>query len=247
MSDEAKNGTGRQGPDFPEPLKRFYKAVSLRDEGDGHAAVLLDGRTLRTPARTALTVPAPIATAIAAEWDAQDIHILPMTMPMTRLVNTAIDGVAQTVPGVQADLVAMAGNDLIVYRAGRPDALVARQNEIWDPVVRHTEARFGVPLRITTGVMPVTQDERLGSAVHTVLPRDPLKLAALHQLATLTGSALIALAFAAEALDLEAAWTAAHVDEDWNIDQWGADAPAAARRAARQKDAAAAAFILRET
>ncbi|WMS40873.1 ATP12 family protein [Acuticoccus sp. MNP-M23] len=246
MSDEPKNGAGRKGPDVPEPLKRFYTDVSLREEDDGHALILLDGRTLRTPARAQLKMRTPIASAMAAEWDAQQTHILPLTMPVTRLVNTAIDGVAAAVASVQDDLVAIAGNDLIVYRADRPDGLVARQNAAWDPVVRHTEARFGTTLRLTAGVMPINQDEGLARAVKASLPDDPLRLAALHQLSTLTGSALIALAVAAEALDLEAAWEAAHVDEDWNIDQWGADAQAAARRNDRKKDADAAAFILRE-
>ncbi len=246
MTDDQKTGAGRAGPDVPEPLKRFYKTVTLREEDDGTATILLDGRTLRTPARATLRVKPAIAEVMAAEWDAQETHILPLTMPMTRLVNTAIDGVAQAVPSVQADLVAMAGNDLVVYRADRPEALVARQATHWDPVVNHAEGRFGVPLVITAGVMPVSQDERLGEAVMAILPADPLRLAALHQIATLTGSALIALALDAGSMDINAAWAAAHVDEDWNIEQWGADAAATARREARRKDAEAAALLLRE-
>ena len=247
MSDPNPPANDRRKPDVPEPLKRFYKTVSLRDEGGGRAAILLDGRTLRTPAKAPLAVPEPIASQMAAEWNAQDTHILPMTMPLTRLVNSAIDGVSTVIASVQDDLVAMAGNDLLVYRADRPDGLVARQNALWDPLVQQTEARFGVPLRITVGIMPVTQDPRLDNAVRAVLPGDPLPLAALHQLSTLTGSALIALALAADEIDLDAAWAAAHVDEDWNIELWGKDEEAKARRAARREDAAAAALVLLET
>ena len=55
---------------------------------------------------------------------------------------------------------------------------------------------------------------------------DPFRLAGLSLATTLTGSALIALALAEGALDVDAAWAAAHVDEDWNIAKWGEDAEA---------------------
>ena len=53
---------------------------------------------------------------------------------------------------------------------------------------------------------------------------------------TLTGSALIALALAQGGLSVDEAWAAAHVDEDWNMDQWGRDELAlrAPRRALRR-------------
>ena len=67
----------------------------------------------------------------------------------------------------------------------------------------------------------------------------------MHVMTTLTGSALLALSVEAGALDADAAWTAAHVDEDWNIDQWGADADAEQRRAFRKVDMMAAARLLK--
>jgi chaperone required for assembly of F1-ATPase len=66
----------------------------------------------------------------------------------------------------------------------------------------------------------------------------------MHVITTLTGSALIALALASGALSLEEAWAAAHVDEDWNMDQWGRDEIALARRAVHFKDMEAAARVL---
>ena len=66
----------------------------------------------------------------------------------------------------------------------------------------------------------------------------------MHVVTTLTGSALIALALAEQELDVEAAWTAAHVDEDWNMEQWGRDEIALERRAARRAEFDAAALVL---
>ena len=61
---------------------------------------------------------------------------------------------------------------------------------------------------------------------------------------TLTGSALIALAMARGALSADAAWQAAHVDEDWNMVQWGRDEMAMARREFRYAEFQAAATVL---
>ncbi len=52
---------------------------------------------------------------------------------------------------------------------------------------------------------------------------DAWRLGALNVVTTLTGSALLALALAAGRLTTDEAWTAAHVDEDWNMRFWGRD------------------------
>ena len=240
-------GNGNLRPDKPEPLSRFYKEASLSPPTDGLCTVLLDGRPVRTPARQTLSAPEAVAGRMADEWNAQEKHILPLTMPLTRLVNTALDGVAQAKEPVMEEIVAIAGNDLLVYRADGPEGLIARQAELWDPLIEAAAERFGVPIAITAGIMPVRQDERFPAAVRRTLPDAPLPLAALHQLTTLTGSALIALSVADGRLAFDDGWNAAHVDEDWNIMEWGADEEAAARRAVRRRDAEAAAFVLEET
>ena len=63
-------------------------------------------------------------------------------------------------------------------------------------------------------------------------------------LTTLTGSALLAVAHARGRLDAEAAWAAAHVDEDWQIGKWGEDAEASDRRARRWAEMQAASRLL---
>lgn len=230
-------------PTEPEPLKRFYQSAGVGETGEG-ATVLLDGRPIRTPARAVLAVPHPVAERIAAEWNAQDDVIRPLTMPLTRLANSAIDGVSTAIEDVQGDIAEIAGNDLVFYRADWPAGLVAAQRARWDPLVRYGEERTGVRLVLAAGVMPVSQDPRFAEAIRASLPAEPLPLAALHQLTTLTGSALAALASADGTLSFEEAWAAAYVDEDWNVAEWGEDAEATARRAARSRDAEAAHFVL---
>ena len=64
---------------------------------------------------------------------------------------------------------------------------------------------------------------------------------------TLTGSALLALALAQRRISVDEAWAAAHVDEDWNMEQWGRDELALDRRAFRYAELQAAATVLQNT
>lgn len=224
--------------------KRFYAEVGV-GEAEGGYTILLDGRPVRTPARGLLKAPTrALAEAMAQEWAAQGTEINPFTMPLTRLVNVALDRVAPEAAAVADEVVSYAGTDMLFYRAEGPQTLVERQARLWDPVLdwarRDHDARFF----LAEGVRHVAQPEEALARVRALVPREPLALAAVHSMTTLTGSALLALAVAGGALDAEEAWTAAHVDEDFNREQWGEDESAAARRAARKVEMDAAARVL---
>lgn len=227
--------------------KRFYKAVETHDDGEGGFSVRLDGRAVRTPAATILRLPNENAARLVAdEYAAQGDEIDPVTMPVTRLVNTAIDGVAAEMDAVAEDILRYASTDLVCYRADSPQGLVERQAEAWDPVLDWVRSAIGARFMLAEGVMHVEQPREsialLGA--HLRPKREAFRLTALHVMTSLTGSALIALAVEAGALDSKDAWRAAHVDEDWNIHQWGEDAEAAARRAARERDMMGAVALL---
>jgi chaperone required for assembly of F1-ATPase len=239
--------------------KRFYKAVTVSPlnlslserKGQGGDAgqmfeLLLDGKPVRTPAKAPLAVPTrALAEAIAAEWEAQRDHINAATMPLTRLANSAIDGIAPERAKVRADIAAFAGSDLVCYRAGEPAGLVELQRRHWEPVLAWSRGALGVRFEVGTGLMPVAQSEQALRAVAAALESfDAFQLAALHVITALTGSALLALVHAHGALTAEAAWAAAHVDEDWQISQWGEDAEAKARRARRWTEMQAASRML---
>lgn len=230
----------------PVLQKRFYSRAEMLPEEGGYT-LRLDGKRARTPGRNPIVVPhRHLADAIAAEWAGQGNEINPATMPVTRLVNTVIDGVRDRMDEVRDDVLAYAGTDLLCYRAGEPEGLVARQREHWDPVLAWAEERLGVWFRLAEGVMHVAQPEATITAVGAELRSvdDPFRLAGLHLATTLTGSAVLALALNRGEIDVNRAWDAAHVDEDWNISQWGADAEAAERRRRRFEDFRAATMVL---
>ena len=229
----------------PELPKRFYKDAVVGAHEAGYA-VFLDGRVAKTPARRPLLVgEVKVAEALAAEWDAQQGEINPAAMPLTRIVNAALDRVANESDAVRGEIVKYAGSDLVCYRAEGPATLTAAQEEAWAPILAWARQRLGARFVLAEGVIHVAQNRETLAAVDEALRAlDPLKLAAVSTVTTLTGSALIALALADGALSAEAAWAAAHVDEDWQMSQWGIDAMAMERRAARFEEMRAAALIL---
>ncbi|MCB4770225.1 ATPase [Ancylobacter sp. Lp-2] len=226
------------------PIKRFYKEVSAVPGPDGFQ-VQLDGRPVRTPGRHPLSVPGEaLAREIAAEWAGQGETIDPLSMPITRLVNSARDGVAGAMEAVGAEIVRYAGSDLVCYRTDGPEKLVALQAQLWDPVLDWAQARLGARFLLAEGVMHVTQPQVALDAVAAQLPDEPLRLAALSLMTTLSGSALIALAVLHGRLTAEDAWRAAHIDEEVQEQAWGTDSEAERRRQGRWRDFSSAARTL---
>lgn len=219
--------------------KRFYDSASVFAEPDGGFSIRLDGKPVRTPGRALLALPNEAAARLVAdEFDAQREVVDPVSMPVLRLANSAIDGVAGETQAVIEDIMRYSSSDLVCYRADGPQPLVDRQAKLWDPVLDWAKAELGARFWLAEGVMHVEQPQEAVTAVGEWLARrdDPFTLAALHVMTSLTGSALLALSVEAGAIDADAAWVAAHVDEDWNIEQWGEDEEAAARRTARKAD-----------
>ena len=245
MPDHEKAPPTNGASERPSLPRRFYTDVTVAEEGGGHA-IRLDGRPVRTPGKSPLAVPyQALAEAIAEEWRGQGGHIDPRTMPLTKLANTAIDGVARQPQAVIDDVLAHAKADLLCYRASGPEALLEAQARHWDPVVAWAGEALDAPLTLAEGVIHVAQPESSIAALRVAAERlDPFGLAALHVMTALTGSALLALAVVHKRLTPAEAWAAAHVDEDFQISQWGEDAEAKARRAARKRDFDAAARAL---
>ena len=228
----------------PQLRQRFYKHAQV-DAHDGGFAIRLDGRAVRTPARRVLTAPTyALAEAITAEWNAQGDVIDPQSMPLTRLANSILDGVVDAPAAVAAEIEKYLGSDLVVYRAEGPQGLVALQAQTWDPLVDWARVALGAGFELVKGVGFVAQPAAALAAACAAVPPDPWRLGALNAITTLTGSALIALAILRGRLTAEAAWAAAHLDEDWNMDFWGRDEPALERRALRFAEMKAATCML---
>lgn len=234
----------RQGAK-PALPKRFYKEAGIAEAEDGFRLVL-DGRPAHSPARRRIAVrERALAEALAEEWGAQEEVIDPTRMPLTRLVNSAIDGVADRREAVVDDLAAYAGTDLLVYRAGDPARLVAAQAAAWDPVLDWAHETLGARFVLSEGVMHVTQPEASLQAVRRSVEavESPTALAGLHSMTTLTGSVLIALAVLHGRLTPQEGWAAAHVDETFQAEVWGRDAEAEARLDKRRSEFEAAARV----
>lgn len=217
--------------------KRFWQNATVEAEGEGFA-VRLDGRAVKTPGKAALVMPTEeIAINVAAEWQAQEKTIDPRTMPWTRSANSAIDKVAPQRDGVREHLISYAGTDLLCYRAESPDGLVARQSELWDPILDWTEKTFDVRLLVTKGVMPISQSEEALTTLYAAMEEmSDFQITGFYDLVTLSGSFAMALAATHRFQAPAELWNASRADEIWQAEQWGADEEA--EEAARIKEEA---------
>jgi chaperone required for assembly of F1-ATPase len=231
-------------------VKRFWDAVSLRHDADGHA-VLLDGRPMRLPGGGVLLIgPRALALAIAEEWrqagGAKGGEMSFNDTPLTRLAGTARERIALD-PAPTIDAIARYGEtDLLCYRATEPAELVARQEREWRPWLDWLAATHRATLRVTQGVGHIHQHhdaiDRLRGAVAGF---DAYALAALGIAVPALGSLVLGLALAAGRLDAAQAHVLGVLDELFQEEKWGADDEALARRAAVGADLALAERMLR--
>lgn len=217
--------------------RRFWTAATAVP-AEGGFAVELDTRPLRTPRKAPLILPtAALAEAVAAEWQAQGERVDPASMPFTRMSNSAIDSVVlqfDVIAGMVADY---GGSDLLCYRAEGPEGLVNLQSRAWDPLLDWSAMSLGAPLRVTSGVVHVPQpDASLAVLYGLVSGLTPFRLVAFHDLVSLSGSLILALAVIRNRIVAEEAWRLSRIDEDWQISEWGEDDEAA--DVARRKHAA---------
>jgi chaperone required for assembly of F1-ATPase len=228
-------------------VRRFYRAVEVREAEDGQHVLTLDRRGARTPARNPLAASSrALMLLVAEEWERQGERLDPADMPLTRLLNAAIDGVAGARAETRAEILRYADSDSLCYRAEAPEALIERQAKAFDPTLRWAAEALGARFVATTGVVHVQQPSEALAAFRSALQGfvDPAALAALSAMTTLTGSALLALAVARGFLKPAEAWRVAHVDEDYQNELWGTDEEARARRAARWREMEAAAIAV---
>jgi chaperone required for assembly of F1-ATPase len=225
--------------------RRFYKKVEVRP-ADGGFGLALDGKPVKTPAGKVLVAPTePLAKALAEEWDAQKEKINPQSMPLTRLLSTAIDRIAVERAAVVAAIAGYAGTDLLCYRAEAPPELVARQEAVWQPLLDWAKREVGQRLEVTRGVLPVSQQAAVLEAYREAVEAlDDIELAAVALTAQTAGSLVIALALRASELDAERAFDAAELDATFQIERWGEDAEARDRRERLRADFRIAARLI---
>lgn len=228
-------------------MKRFYKQTAV-DAGDGGFRVLLDGRPMRTPAKTLLVVPTePLAEAIAGEWHdiPEKAEINVSYLALTRLAATGLDRVTSQRARVIDDTAKYAASDLLCYRATDPPSLVQRQSELWQPLLDWAAERYDARLAVVSGTTFVSQPHGALAALRgAVTAHGDLALSALFNLTHISGSLVIALAVSEGRLSAADAFTAAQLDELFQIERWGEDPIATLRHDGIRRDLEAGARFL---
>jgi chaperone required for assembly of F1-ATPase len=213
-------------------MKRFYREVSVGPAENGFM-IQLDGRPVRTPGRNKLVLPTEkLARAIAHEWKAQGEKVIATTMPLLRLANTVVDGVANNRAEVINTILRFGENDLLCYRAHQPPELVRRQREGWDPLLDWVRERHGAEMRVAQGLTHMDQAPDALLALRRLLEAlDPFTLGGLHVIASITGSLVLALAVAHGFISSTNAFALSRIDETYQAEKWGEDADASKRAA----------------
>ena len=203
--------------------KRFYQDVTV--EGEGREwRVLLDGMQLRTPGKLKLSVPSKaLAEKLAGEWEAQDERINPSVMPITRLINVAVEQTPERRQDLIAEARRYAETDLLCYRAPQPRMLKERQAEAWDEW-REWGAAQGVDLKTTESLNAISQEEASLRAVETYAASlADLQLTLFVHLIAVYGSVILAMAVMQTELSGVAAFDLSRVDAVYQIELWGED------------------------
>ena len=224
-------------------MKRFYRQVTVEPD-EGGWRVLLDGRGIKTAGARPQTVPTrALAEALAAEWDAQGEEIDPAAFKLRHLADYTIDIVAPARGKAIRGLLAYAETDTLCYQAESREPLHLRQAEVWEPLIAAAEHRWDIHFERVGGVIhrqqPLTTLTRMEAVLET---HSDFDLSALVLLASLSASLIVGLAAVGGDIDADAEtlWGAANLEEDWQAELWGKDAEAAAHRARRLADFAAA-------
>ena len=213
-------------------MKRFYKEVTLDTLSEGFG-VFLDGRPLRTPAKTVMSVPSKrLAEAVQEEWASAGEDIKPEEMPFFSMAVTVLDRVATQSETLCGELCDYAGNDVLFYRAGAEDnALDQQQAQLWTPWCEWASGKFGAQLAITNGLMPINQPPQWRGAVSGYLGQlSDWHLGILYRAVTLSGSFILGLAFFEREIDAAKLFRIAFLEELHQNEIWGLDSEAERRQ-----------------
>ena len=217
--------------------KRFYKTVEVAVAPDGFS-VTLDGRPVKTPVGSLLVLSTEdLAAAVAEEWMAQEQTIKPQTMPITQLAATTLDRVGPQREAMIGLALSYASTDLVCYRADSPADLIERQEADWQPLLDWLSATCGARLEVTSGVIPLKQPaDALDTLRGVIVPFTDTELTALINATQALGSLVIALALILGRVDADTAFALSQLDESYQIERWGDDEEAEARRRALREE-----------
>ena len=204
--------------------RRAWESVTIQNSGSSFV-IFLDKKLLLSPKGNEILLPTKkLANRICEEWHQQKKIVEPLKMPFTRLVNSAIDKVAENFESIIKDLVSYGDTDLVCYRTNSPQDLVLRQKKYWDPILDWSKTELKINLKTVRGIRYQAQDkEELEKISQEIITLDPLSLTAFYELVTISGSILIALAVIHKHITAEEGLDISFLDEDWQREKWGQD------------------------
>ncbi|MFT8720934.1 MAG: ATP12 family protein [Acetobacter malorum] len=229
--------------------KRFWKQATVVPEQEGFA-VQLDGRPVRLPEKTMLSVSSrALADALAAEWQAAGLtvggHFRPEDLPLTRIAGSMLERIPGARAGVIDSLLAYAGSDLLCYREAGNSRLARRQRELWSPWLDWCQDTFGMELCTTEGVMPITQPDTTMKTLRALLESlSDAELAVLGVAVPAQGSLYLGLVLVKGQGTPEELVACATLDEREQMAIWGEDTDVTDRIATRLRDVTDAAHFL---
>ncbi|KAI9150909.1 ATP synthase mitochondrial F1 complex assembly factor 2 [Blastocladiella emersonii ATCC 22665] len=207
-------------------IKKFWRAVTLQENTDDYQ-VLLDGRTVKSPKGTPLSIPKThphLAHLVSAEWESQKNLLKAYSLPLTSMIVRSRDDLADEVTRKDAidKLMKFLQTDATCYHQEFPDELVNLQNAHWVPVIEWARSRFGVEILTTQSLLGVRQPaETVATLRAHVETYTPLQLAAFERAVLTSKSFLVGLALLERAITAKQASAAASVEVEAQIARWG--------------------------
>lgn len=216
-------------------MKRFYTDVAIKAAGDRGWQVTLDGRGVKTQGGAAQIVTTQaLAELLASEWRAQGEEIDPASFVFRDMADYAIDVVRHDRAATLTNLTAFSQTDTLCYRADPGDALFARQDDLWEPLVIACEQRHSVNFVRVSGIVHDPQSPKTTERLRAQIEgQDEFQLAGLQTMTALAASLIIGLAALEDSADAEALFAASNAEEDWQAELWGRDSLAEESRKLR--------------
>ena len=214
-------------------MKRFYEKVGIL-QSERLYQVTLDNSPLKTPLKSTLQLPTrKLAEKLAKEWSDVETDIIPKQMPLFSLAVTAIDRVATQKIELTGEMQQYIMNDLLCYRESEDTKLQEHQNKSWNPWLSWANTEFEFDLKLAKGVMPINQDQSNANLLMQVISQMNLwTFMCFIRVTTLTGSAILALAFIRKQVTPDTLFSVAYLDELYQISRWGEDDESKARHVA---------------
>ncbi|MFV0431871.1 MAG: ATP12 family protein [Alphaproteobacteria bacterium] len=229
------------------PKKFWHKAEVQEDASNFY--ILLDNRRLKTPQKKDVCLPNPAAAMqVVQEWQSQQDHIKPRSMPISRLVMTVIDQLQEDENKRQNWLhtsIKFLETDLILFPSPSPKELCLKEQHHWQPLLGWASATLGHDIQPNQGLSIANQAPAIKKLSEKTDSYNIWQQAAFSLLTQSTGSAIIAFAAAENHIDVKKAQQAALIHEYYQQNQWGEDAELTAQICNKEFEIAAFINFLR--